>query len=337
MQARILHSVLAGAMLAPAALQAQPPDPPPPDQLIVVENLPPVPTLGARIDIIRAEGGVPGPVVEGKPYSARAITEWTQTLSDGNRIVQRSEAMIYRDSEGRTRREQTLGGVGQWRTDRPVTMIHIHDPVAGKSYVLDPDARTAREIRSLQVAIARAENVEGVTTETRAVYGAGEPLPAPGAPVAGVTVVRGAEGAQEVRVFGSAAGFAVAPIGAAPLGNREPPEDLGEQVIEGLLVRGTRSTDTIPAGMLGNERPIEIVTERWYSKDIDAIVLQRFSDPRSGESTYRLVNVALGEQPRDLFEVPQGYEIEKADAPRAALRALPPQTIRAERVEPPAQ
>jgi hypothetical protein len=102
----------------------------------------------------------------------------------------------------------------------------------------------------------------------------------------------------------------------------EPAEDLGEQVLEGLLVEGSRMTDTIPAGLIGNERPIDIVTERWYSKDIDALVLQRSSDPRFGETTYKLVNVVLGEPSPDLFQVPQGYEIQSAELPRPGVRVL---------------
>jgi hypothetical protein len=82
-------------------------------------------------------------------------------------------------------------------------------------------------------------------------------------------------------------------------------------------------TDTIPAGTIGNERPIEIVTERWYSKDIDAMVLQRFSDPRFGETTYRLVNVARGEPSPDLFQVPQSYTLEASNMPRAGVRVVP--------------
>ena len=86
-------------------------------------------------------------------------------------------------------------------------------------------------------------------------------------------------------------------------------------------MQGKRWKDTIPAGTIGNERPIDIVTDRWYSKDIDAMVLERYSDPRFGETTYRLVNVVLGEPSPDLFQVPQGYEIETADMPRAGFRA----------------
>jgi hypothetical protein len=104
----------------------------------------------------------------------------------------------------------------------------------------------------------------------------------------------------------------------------KPPEDIGEQVLEGLLVKGTRMTDTIPAGTIGNDRPIEIVTERWYSEDIQATVLERFSDPRVGETTYRLVNVALGDPSPDLFQVPQGYEIKESEMARPGIRVAPP-------------
>ena len=107
-------------------------------------------------------------------------------------------------------------------------------------------------------------------------------------------------------------------ISAGTVGAYEPGEDLGEQVLEGLLVQGTRMTDTIPAGTIGNERPIEIVTERWYSEDIDAMVLQRFFDPRFGETIYRLVNVVRGEPSPDLFQVPQGYELSGREMPRPA-------------------
>ena len=65
------------------------------------------------------------------------------------------------------------------------------------------------------------------------------------------------------------------------------------------------------------------MTERWYSEDIDAMVLQRFSDPRFGETTYRLVNVVLGEPSPDLFQVPQGYELKASEMPRAGVRVAP--------------
>jgi len=332
MSSKFVCAVLAigGCCASALAQPPAPPDLPPADKLFVLENVAPLPTFNGSIDIIRSEGAVPGPHVTGKPYSARAITESTQTLADGNRITQRNETVIYRDSEGRTRREQTIAGVGQWQTQQPVTLINIHDPVAGKSYVLDPVARTAREVRRFQMAIARAGEVIGAPpTAVHVLRDEAGGAPAPGP--RGVGVISGAphEGTR-VLTTAVATGFGVAPFPEGTTGMYEPAEDLGEQVLEGLLVEGTRMTDTIPAGAIGNERPIEIVTERWYSKDIDALVLQRFSDPRFGETTYRLVNVALGEPSPDLFEVPQGYEVQESEPPRAGLRALPNRVVKFE-------
>jgi hypothetical protein len=134
-------------------------------------------------------------------------------------------------------------------------------------------------------------------------------------------MIQGAEGTQGVRVYTRAQrGVVLSPFPEGTTGAYEPVEDLGEQVLEGLLVKGTRMTDTIPAGTIGNDRPIDIVTERWYSKDIDAMVLERHSDPRFGETTYRLVNVVRGEPSPDLFQVPQGYEIKAPEMPHAGVR-----------------
>jgi hypothetical protein len=338
-------ALLAAGLSTTAAIAQAPPAPPvpapPPDTLFFVQNVAPLPVFGAQIDIIRSEGGVPGPVVKDKPYSARSITESTQMLADGNRITQRNEAVFHRDGDGRTRREQTLRAVGAWQAGDPVTMINIHDPVAGKAYVLDPAARTAREIRPFQVALAHApDQRQGVGAGSTAVFSAAVPVPAPapspvviGGSVSGVavaseqalTVIRRNEGGREdVQVFESRAGAPVAVFPPGTTGMYEAAEDLGEQVLEGLLVKGTRMTDTIPAGTIGNERPIDIVTERWYSEDIDAMVLQRFSDPRVGETVYRLVNVVRGEPSPDLFQVPQGYEIQQSEMPRAGVRVAPP-------------
>jgi hypothetical protein len=140
----------------------------------------------------------------------------------------------------------------------------------------------------------------------------------------GITVIR-TDTTEDVRVFAGAAG--VSPDIRVAIGTHEPAEDLGEQVLEGLLVQGTRMTDTIPAGMMGNERPIEIVTERWYSKDIDAMVLQRFSDPRVGETIYQLVNVVLGDPSPDLFQVPQGYTMAVDEGARTGIRGVPGQAF----------
>ena len=85
-------------------------------------------------------------VVKNAPYSAEAVTETTQTLADGNQIYREMTAVLYRDSEGRTRREQTLTGYIPWASSPPgqaFQVIVINDPVAGVSYTLNPATRTA--------------------------------------------------------------------------------------------------------------------------------------------------------------------------------------------------
>jgi hypothetical protein len=86
-------------------------------------------------------------------------------------------------------------------------------------------------------------------------------------------------------------------------------ESLGKQTIEGVEAEGTRSTATIAAGTIGNEMPISSVTERWYSAELQTVVMSKRSDPRFGETVYRLTNIQRGEQPASLFEVPPDYTV----------------------------
>jgi hypothetical protein len=89
-------------------------------------------------------------------------------------------------------------------------------------------------------------------------------------------------------------------------------EDLGQQSIEGVMATGTRVTAIIPAGASGNEQPIRIVTENWFSPELKVLVLTKFSDPRSGETTYRLSGILRTDQPRTLFEVPADYTVQQS-------------------------
>src|SRR5580704_6676190 len=85
-------------------------------------------------------------VVKGKPYSADTTTETVQTLVDGNRIVHRTVSKFYRDSEGRTRREQTFGNVDPEHPTPHEVKVFINDPVSGTAYVLDPGSKSAEKV-----------------------------------------------------------------------------------------------------------------------------------------------------------------------------------------------
>jgi len=86
-------------------------------------------------------------------------------------------------------------------------------------------------------------------------------------------------------------------------------ESLGRQNIEGVEADGTRGKITIPAGEIGNERAIEIIDERWYSPELQTVVMTRHNDPRFGESTYRLTNISRSEPAKSLFDVPSDYSV----------------------------
>lgn len=205
-----------------------------------------------------------GPAVKGAPYSAEATTEVVQTFADGNRIVRRTSALLYRDSRGRTRREVALGDIaGITITGEPLRAITISDPDSSLTYLVNPDNST-RVIRR--------------------------------PPSAGQTITTG-------------------PLPMPPVRQREPratttpaattqEESLGTREIEGVVAEGTRRTVTIPAGAIGNERAIESVTERWFSPELQIVVMSRQRDPRFGETVYRLTNITRTEPPAALFELP---------------------------------
>jgi hypothetical protein len=242
--------------------------------------------------------GFEGKVVKGAPYSGEAVTEIVQTLADGNRIVRKTTAAVARDSEGRTRREHTLGAIGPVIVaDKAPHLVFIHDPVAGVSYVLDVDSREARKLPPLP---RRASSAEG---EARPPADAVEVAPPPPPGTAAVPL-------PPMRTF------------TRRLPKPET-EALGRQTIEGIDAEGTRETIAIPAGEIGNEKEIRIVSERWYSPELQTVVMSRRSDPRLGETTYRLTGINRAEPDKALFEVPQGFTLKEGPPERGIRHGQP--------------
>src|SRR5947209_3233069 len=159
----LLSACLAVALLASAATalaqeapQAQPQ--PHPDPIIIERNSGVIvgtqasPVIAASGDnlafrVISSEMTFDNRVVKGAPYSADAVTETVQTLGDGNRIVRKNTTKIFRDSDGRTRTEQTLRTIGAFAVaGEPPQTIFINDPVSGTSYVLDSRTHIAHKL-----------------------------------------------------------------------------------------------------------------------------------------------------------------------------------------------
>jgi len=106
-------------------------------------------------------------------------------------------------------------------------------------------------------------------------------------------------------------------------------EKLEARSFDGVTAEGTRTTVTIPAGEIGNEMPINIVDEHWYSPELQVTVMTRHSDPRSGETTYRLTNISRAEPAAALFQVPSDYTLKDMSTPGTGVRRMrrpaPPQ------------
>jgi len=104
-------------------------------------------------------------------------------------------------------------------------------------------------------------------------------------------------------------------------------ESLGNQTINGVAAEGTRITRTIAAGQIGNDKPLSIVFERWYSPDLQVVVKSTRTDPRFGTTTYTLNSVQRTEPAASLFAVPSGYTVQQGGpgrAGRGGMHAPPP-------------
>lgn len=88
-------------------------------------------------------------------------------------------------------------------------------------------------------------------------------------------------------------------------------ESLGTQTINGISATGTRTTRTIATGEIGNDSPIQIVTERWYSPALQMNIMTKRTDPRVGSTTYQLINISREEPSESLFQVPTDYTVEQ--------------------------
>lgn len=266
-----------------------------------------------------SKAAVESRVTPGAPYSAEAISESTQTLADGNRIVQKSVMRIYRDGEGRTRREKIA-------ENGDVVSVSIFDPVAHVSYGLDPQTHTAyrgvllvatprvfsrgippteADKRATEMDVAKLKEKIAAEPKVRrdpgtGAFGVAPPPPPPPPPAAA---------APPPPPPPPPPGFKGELMGAAADSSEE---DLGRQSVEGVTATGTRTTWTIAAGAIGNLQPIKIVSEQWVSPDLQVLVLTKHSDPRTGENIYRLQNIVRAEPDRSLFSVPPDYTLKES-------------------------
>src|SRR5271157_4734871 len=249
--------LLAGLSSLAVAQSDAPAPPPPPGAMIMTMHGPGPGGPGGMMHDAIGEGKV----VTGIPMSADLIVTRDTTLADGNRIHTENQTKVYRDTDGRIRRE-----IG-FELNTPTTgsakrnMIIITDPVAGKRYALNPQNKTAH-----------------VMPIHPPKHGQGPPPPPDGE---------------------------AGPMHDNANVTREP---LGTKTINGLQATGTRVTRTIPAGKIGNENPIQVVTERWYSTDLQVPLATTHTDPMMGTVTTSLTNINRAAPDASLFQVPSDYK-----------------------------
>jgi hypothetical protein len=253
--------------------------------------------------------------VKGAPFCAVITTEHTQPFADGNRIHTTDSSTLCRDSEGRTRREaglNLLGAAAQNAAESPQSvalktkLITIVDPVAGFRYMLDSNTKTARKM-----ALPPPPNVAGAKSLRRAGAAIKEDR---------VMVYReGGEPGADV-VFGNVfINNEEGPNGQAPA-----TENLGDQTLDGIHATGTRVSTTIPAGKMGNEQPIVVTSERWYSPELKATIMTKHNDPWAGELKTQFTNVNTSEPDTSLFVVPSDYKVVEEKGGPFTIKLPPP-------------
>jgi len=222
--------------------------------------------------------------VKSAPYSATINNESIQTLADGNRIVQTNTGTVSRDSQGRTRQDAALPAIGNLLAASAPHLVFIQDPVAGTSYTLNLNDKTALK-NAMPPGGTGAPDAAVGTFFIQTASGP-PPVPPPAPPMIALTKHLATDEQLEANT-----------------------ESLGSQTMEGVVVNGVRTTHTIPAGQIGNDRPISIVTEVWTSTDLKTIISSKRNDPRMGEQTFRLTNIVRAEPDPSLFTVPADFKI----------------------------
>jgi hypothetical protein len=248
--------------------------------------------LDARVPLEKA--------VIGAPYSADVIVESTQTLADGTHIARKTTSKVYRDGEGRVRREDVREF--ETHTDRgplgkPTATVSIVDPVAGYSYALDPEHRVAwRTPLGASGAIFGSVEAQQKAAREREM----------------VIAARGRSGGEPRRgesIEPQRGGGNVEAVRKRGMAIEGEPAPLEHKTLEGLQVDGRKRTTVLPVGAVGNDQPLTITSEEWTSRELKVLVFTHHADPRTGESTYRLTNIVRAEPDKSLFIVPPDYTV----------------------------
>jgi hypothetical protein len=198
------------------------------------------------------------------------VTTWRPT-EPSERSEWRVSVKFYRDREGRVRVEQTF--VDHADDRNPQRIVIASEPNSVTTFVIDPTARTVTEY------------FRGVVRQTVGGYGR---LVLPMSMTQFVTFER----PQLWRAYKNAEG---------------EDEPLGEKTILGIPVTGTSAQITLPAGSFTKNHAIQILDERWISKELQVLMYSRTEDSEYGTLEHRVTKISRADPPEELFEIPAGY------------------------------
>lgn len=237
-------------------------------------------TTGVTLQyFVTGQEGAPGPATTIRMIGIDGVTGGTVTGKPLSATEERHTLQVLGDG---TRIENTetdrffRDDQGRTRVEHPDGRVLIQNPVDGSVVELRTQSKTARRLnQGFQMKL----DAEKRATAPRFVVQA---------------LVKG----EISSATASATGESV------PQSNEE---NLGLQSVNGVTAEGRRNTNTIPAHEIGNDRPIQVVSERWFSPDLKMLVRSTNSDPRFGETSYQLNNINQAAPDPSLFQIPAHY------------------------------
>lgn len=232
--------------------------------------------------------------IKNAPFSAVVVTQYDRVIGTGNHIHRETRGKVYRDDQGRVRTETEFSTPGNG--GEQFLRVTILDPIQHTVIHLDPRNKVA------------------TVTHTGQSMSASDSAP----PRHGITL-----GGTPINDSGQPAGPPVriqTDHSAANAGAAVKTETLGSKSIEGVETVGTKTTRTIAPGAMGNEQPVVSVSDSWYSRDLQIVVLNETDDGQSGHTMMKLVDVVRSEPNSQLFVIPQDYTVKESNPATASAK-----------------
>jgi len=229
-------------------------------------------------------------LVKNQPVAAVFESETSSFQPNGNPITSRVTIRIYRDNEGRTRREvisypgNASSGSSQTAAS---TAITIDDPVSGFTYLLDQQTKTVQRYKLTNAHPQQGNSFNDIVPRV-------------------VELLR-----NDDLQTGMVRKYRLDPPKLEPLGR--------QQIIPGVEAEGRRLIFKIPAGAIGNAAEVESTYEIWIARDLRMLVKSVTKNPLTGEHNLRLTTISRDEQPVSLFEVPSGYTMQESGTIRTDM------------------